>query len=41
MSLLVDEDLPRSTCIQLKQAGHDALDVRDVGLRRPHNIALA
>lgn len=30
---LVDEDLPRSTAITLRQAGYLAEDVRDVGLR--------
>lgn len=29
----VDEDLPRSTAVALRQAGHTADDVRDVGLR--------
>ena len=32
-ALLVDEDLPRSTVVMLRQAGHTAEDVRDVGLR--------
>ncbi len=30
---LVDEDMPRSTAAVLRQAGHSATDVRDVGLR--------
>lgn len=30
---LVDEDLPRSTAVALRQAGHTAEDVRDIGLR--------
>jgi predicted nuclease of predicted toxin-antitoxin system len=30
---LIDEDMPRSTAIILRQAGHMAEDVRDVGLR--------
>lgn len=30
---LIDEDLPRSTAGALRQAGHTATDVRDVGLR--------
>jgi len=30
---LVDEDLPRSLARVLRSAGHDALDVRDIGLR--------
>lgn len=29
---LVDEDMPRSTAVSLRQAGHDAEDVRDAGL---------
>ncbi len=30
---LVDEDMPRSTAPLLRQEGHEADDVRDVGLR--------
>ena len=30
---LVDEDVPRSTARVLRSAGHEAEDVRDVGLR--------
>jgi predicted nuclease of predicted toxin-antitoxin system len=30
---VVDEDMPRSTANILKDAGHEALDVRDCGLR--------
>ncbi len=30
---LVDEDLPRSLAEALRQAGHTAIDVRDIGLR--------
>jgi predicted nuclease of predicted toxin-antitoxin system len=30
---LVDEDMARSTAVTLRQAGHEAEDVRDVGLR--------
>lgn len=30
---LVDEDMPRSTAPALRDAGHAAVDVRDVGLR--------
>jgi predicted nuclease of predicted toxin-antitoxin system len=33
MRFLVDEDLPRSLARVLRAAGHDALDVRDIGLR--------
>lgn len=32
-SFLVDEDLPRSLAGTLLKAGHQAVDVRDVGLR--------
>jgi predicted nuclease of predicted toxin-antitoxin system len=32
-SFLVDEDMPRSTAAALRQAGHTAWDVRDIGLR--------
>lgn len=32
-TFLVDEDLPRSTAVALRRAGHRASDVRDVGLR--------
>lgn len=30
---LVDEDMPRSTARILREAGYDAIDVRDCGLR--------
>jgi predicted nuclease of predicted toxin-antitoxin system len=33
MRFLIDEDLPRSTGDLLRQYGHDAIDVRDVGLK--------
>jgi predicted nuclease of predicted toxin-antitoxin system len=33
MRFLVDEDLPRSTDSLLRQYGHEAIDVRDIGLR--------
>jgi len=33
MRLLVDENMPRSTLPTLVASGHDAEDVRDVGLR--------
>jgi len=33
---LVDEDLPRSLAGALRAAGHQALDARDVGLRRTY-----
>ena len=33
MRFLVDEDLPRLTDNLLRQYGHEAIDVRDIGLR--------
>jgi predicted nuclease of predicted toxin-antitoxin system len=30
---LIDEDVPRSTATALREAGFDAIDVRDIGLR--------
>ena len=33
MRFLVDEDLPRSTCALLREHGHIAFDVRDIGYR--------
>lgn len=33
MRFLIDEDLPRSTKALFRQHGHEAVDVRDVGLR--------
>ncbi|WP_322800769.1 DUF5615 family PIN-like protein [Thermoflexus sp.] len=30
---LVDEDMPRSTSVVLREAGHEVEDVRDAGLR--------
>jgi predicted nuclease of predicted toxin-antitoxin system len=33
MRLLIDEDLPRSTGDLLRRYGHEAVDVRDIGLR--------
>jgi len=30
---LIDEDVPRSTATTLREAGFDAVDVRDIGLR--------
>lgn len=32
MRFLIDADLPRSTRLVVENAGHEALDVRDVGL---------
>jgi predicted nuclease of predicted toxin-antitoxin system len=36
-SFLTDEDVPRSTARVLREAGYDAVDVRDVGLRGKHD----
>ena len=33
LRFVVDEDVPRSTARVLREAGYDAVDVRDVGLR--------
>ncbi len=33
MRFLVDEDLPRSTANVLREAGYEAVDARDLGLR--------
>jgi predicted nuclease of predicted toxin-antitoxin system len=33
MRFLVDASLPRSAVHSLKQMGHDAVDVRDIGMR--------
>ncbi len=33
MRFLVDEDLPRSIDSLLQEYGHEAIDVRDIGLR--------
>jgi len=32
LRFLVDEDLPRSTARMLREAGHEADDIRDLGL---------
>lgn len=41
MRFLVDEDLPRSTDDMLQRYKHEAIDVRDIGLRgaKDHQIA--
>ncbi|MFO7870033.1 MAG: DUF5615 family PIN-like protein [Kiritimatiellia bacterium] len=33
MHFLIDEDLPRSIADSIRQAGHEASDVRDIGLQ--------
>jgi len=41
MRFLIDEDLPRSIGSLLAQYGHEAVDVRDAGLRgcKDHQVA--
>jgi len=34
MRFLIDEDLPRSTDDLLRRYGHEAIDVRDIGLSK-------
>lgn len=41
MRFLVDEDLPRSTGDLLRRYGHEAVDVRDVGLRGAKDSQIA
>lgn len=41
MRFLVDEDLPRSTDGLLQQYGHEAIDVRDIGLRGAFDTDIA
>ncbi len=41
MRFLVDEDLPRSVSLLLRQYGHDAVDVRDIGLRGASDVDIA
>ncbi len=41
MRFLVDEDLPRSTDSLLRQHGHEAIDVRDIGLRGASDADIA
>jgi hypothetical protein len=38
---LIDADLPRSTKILLEQFGHEAIDVRDIGLRSAKDSTIA
>ena len=42
MRFLIDADLPRATGEALRRAGHDAFDVRDIGLgdAKDHEIAV-
>jgi predicted nuclease of predicted toxin-antitoxin system len=41
MRFLIDEDLPRSVGNLVRQYGHDALDVRDIGLRGARDADIA
>ena len=41
MRFLVDEDLPRSTDALLRKYGHEAADVRDIGLRGAKDCQIA
>ncbi|MBC6476687.1 MAG: DUF5615 family PIN-like protein [Hormoscilla sp. GM7CHS1pb] len=41
MRFLIDEDLPRSTANLLRQYAHEAIDVRDIGLRGAEDIQIA
>jgi len=41
MRFLVDEDLPRAVDNLLKQHGHEAVDVRDIGLRGVKDVEIA
>ncbi len=41
MRFLIDEDLPRSTGDLLRQYGHDAIDIRDIGLKGSKDSQIA
>jgi predicted nuclease of predicted toxin-antitoxin system len=41
MRFLIDADLPRSTKGLLESYGHEALDVRDIGLRHAKDMEIA
>lgn len=41
MRFLIDEDLPRSMDNLLRQCGHEAIDVRDIGLRGATDTEIA
>lgn len=41
MRFLIDEDLPRKTDNLLQQYGHEAIDVRDIGLRGASDADIA
>jgi len=38
---LIDADLPRSTKLLLEKRGHEAIDVRDIGLRNAKDPVIA
>ena len=41
MRFLIDADLPRRTAIAIRAAGHEAFDVRDIGLRSASDAEIA
>ena len=41
MRFLIDANLPRSTAKKVADYGHDAIDVRDIGLAAATNDAIA
>jgi len=41
MQFLINEDLPRSTGDLLRSYGHEAIDVRDIGLRGDKDSQIA
>lgn len=41
MRFLIDANLPRSTAVLLSSYGHDAVDVRDIGLRSAQDSEIA
>ena len=41
MHFLIDADLPRSLAATIRQRGHDATDVRDIGLRSAKDPVIA
>lgn len=41
MRFLIDEDLPRSIGDLLRQYGHDAIDLRDIGLKGSKDSQIA
>jgi predicted nuclease of predicted toxin-antitoxin system len=41
MTFLVDEDLPRSVALVIREFGHEAVDIRDIGLRGASDAQVA